>query len=95
MSSENRQSAKRWTFTINNPTDEDKILLIGTDSDAPQAKYTAIEYICFQEERGENGTLHWQGMLILKTQQRLSWLKRNINPRAHWEVMRGTPKQAR
>lgn len=93
--SSERQEAKRWVFTINNPTEDDTALLVGTEADGPQANYGHVEYICFQEERGENGTLHWQGMLILKSKKRLSWLKRNINPRAHWEVMHGTPKQAR
>lgn len=87
--------AKRWCFTINNPTFEDEQLLIGTPSDGAQAKLGHVEYMIFQEERGENGTLHWQGFLILKTREKMSWLKRNINPRAHWEVARGTNEQAR
>lgn len=87
--------AKRWCFTINNPTEEDIQQLIGTPSDGPQAKLGHVEYMIFQEERGENGTLHWQGFLITKTKKRMDWLKRNINPRAHWEVARGTNEQAR
>lgn len=49
----------------------------------------------FQEERGANGTLHWQGFLILKERQRLDWLKRNFSHKAHFEVARGTNEQAR
>lgn len=87
--------AKRWCFTINNPTQEDIQLLVGTEADGPQAKLQECQYLIFQEERGENGTLHWQGFLILKKKKRLTWLKRNINPRAHWEIARGTNEQAR
>lgn len=89
------RGAKRWCFTINNPTEDDTGLLIGTAADGPQAALGHVEYMIFQEERGENGTLHWQGFLILKERHEMSWLKRNINPRAHWEVARGTNEQAR
>lgn len=76
--------AKRWCFTINNPTEEDKFWLTFKD----------YEYICVQEEQGhEEETVHYQGCIILKKRERLSGLKR-INERAHWEVMKGTPQQA-
>lgn len=91
----NRTQAKRWCFTINNPTEEDIALLIGTRADGAQAKLNEVEYMIFQEERGESGTLHWQGFMILKNKKTLAWLKRNINGRAHWEVARATNEQAR
>lgn len=79
--------AKRWCFTVNNPCEYDKIMLLGTDSDGAQAKYNEIQYIIFQEERGEEeGTLHWQGFLILKERHTLSWLQKNVDKRAHWSV---------
>lgn len=87
--------AKRWCFTINNPQVEDEIQLLGTASDGPQADYNAIQYLIMQEERGENGTLHWQGFLILKERHTLSWLKERVDARAHWEIARGTNEQAR
>lgn len=88
--------AKRWCFTINNPNEDDIMLLLGTDSDGAQANYAQIEYLVMQEEQGHGeGTTHWQGFVILKKKQKLTWLKKNINPRAHWEVARGTPQQCR
>lgn len=87
--------SKRWCFTINNPTFEDEELFLGTPADGPQANMDAVEYMVFQEERGAQGTLHWQGFLILKERKRLTWMKRNMNPRAHWEVARGTNEQCR
>lgn len=90
---EDRREAKRWCFTINNPTDEDKFWV--NEQGEPNDLLSNIEYCILQEERGENGTLHWQGFLILKKKQRLQWLKRRINGRAHFEVTRGTNEQAR
>lgn len=86
--------AKRWCFTINNPNEDDIVLLLGTPSDGRQANFSEVQYFIMQEERGnEEGTLHWQGFIILKKPQRLSWMKSQINPRAHWEVARGTDQQ--
>ncbi|QFX66118.1 replication-associated protein [Camdisavirus lingis] len=78
--------AKRWCFTINNPTEEDKFW---------EKNREQIQYIVIQEERGENGTLHWQGFMILKDKKRMTWLKNHFNERAHWEITRGTNEQAR
>lgn len=83
-----RSAAKRWCFTINNPTDADKFW----DNDDLMTK---VDYLVLQEERGEQGTLHWQGFIITKKPQRLSWMKRQVNQRAHWEKARGTNQEAR
>lgn len=73
--------AKRWVFTLNNP-EEGEIL----DPDL-------VDYSIVGDEVGEEGTRHFQGFAIFKKQQRISSLKK-ILPRAHWEVARGTNKQA-
>ena len=78
---------KRWCFTINNPTDEDKFW----ENDEQREQ---LEYLIVQHEVGEQGTPHYQGFLILKRKNRLTWLKKNINSRAHWEKTRGTDQQA-
>lgn len=96
--------AKRWCFTINFKAnskeeecemEEDEISKIwGTPADGPQVvNHDDFEYIICQRERGENGTLHWQGFLILKQKNRLSWLKRHFSERAHFEVARGSDQQ--
>ena len=87
--------AKRWCFTINNPTDADKFWCVDGDDDHPNDVMANVDYLILQEERGENGTLHWQGFMITKERKTLAWLKRRINARAHWEVARGTNNQAR
>ena len=84
----NRQEAKRWCFTINNPTDEDKWW-------EKPGMMDNIEYIIVQEERGEEeGTRHYQGFVIFKSKKRLSWIKNNCNARGHFEVTRGTNQEA-
>lgn len=68
-----RMRARNWVFTLNNYTqDEIKDL-------AQQECYL------FQEETGENGTPHLQGILCFKNPMSLSSMKK-INERAHWEV---------
>lgn len=79
---------KRWCFTINNPTDSDKFW----ESDDVIG---VTQYLILQEERGENGTLHWQGFIYLKNKKKLTWLKNHINQRAHWEIARGKDQEAR
>ena len=78
---------KRWCFTINNPTSDDKFW---EDSENEEQ----MDFIAVQYEVGEMGTPHYQGFLILKRKNRLSWLKSNFNSRAHWEKTRGSDIEA-
>ncbi len=73
--------AKHWVFTINNPTEEDAV-----DPDD-------FEYIIAANEVGEQGTKHIQGYCVFKTRKRLSGAKK-LFPRAHLEIVQGTPKEA-
>lgn len=74
--------SRNWCFTLNNPQ-EDEI-----------PKDWEHTYIIYQLEQGENGTEHFQGYIRFKNPRSLSSCKR-INSRAHWEVRKGTHKQAR
>lgn len=85
--------AKRWCFTINNPTEADVFWNDLESTGLVQDKQ--VDYLILQEEQGEKEhTKHYQGMIIFKDKLTLARLKK-INARAHWEVMRGTPEQAR
>ena len=53
-----------------------------------------MDFIAVQYEVGEMGTPHYQGFLILKRRNRLSWLKNNFSNRAHWEKTRGSDIEA-
>lgn len=52
-----------------------------------------MSLLVYQKERGECGTVHYQGFLCLKRQQRMSYMKK-LMPRAHWERRKGTREQA-
>lgn len=77
-------TARRWCFTINNPTEEDEF---------EQWKTEAVKILLAQLEEGENETQHLQGYLEMKAPCRLAALKK-LNMRAHWEKARGSREQA-
>ena len=62
--------ALRWCFTINNPVERD---MFWTDGDV----LAQLKYIVVQLEKGEQGTVHYQGFLILKNKKRMTWLRNN------------------
>lgn len=72
-----------WTFTLNNYTPEDVLAM----QNCPH------KYLVFGYEVGEKGTPHLQGYIELMKKQRLSYLKK-VHSTAHWEIRRGTAKQA-
>lgn len=75
-------AAKHWCFTLNNYTDVELALLSGlVDSGR-------IDYLCYGRETGESGTPHLQGHLYRKAKARLTWLKRHVSDRAHWDISR-------
>lgn len=81
--------ANHWCWTFNNPEEEPEVF------GARIMETGKVRYIVFQLERGEQGTLHWQGYVELTRSQRLTWLKNNISNTAHFEKRQGTRKQAR
>lgn len=82
------QLSRHWCFTINNPTSADGKLL-----DDAHVKDKVFTYIVMGKETGEDGTPHIQGYCCFVGRKRLSAVKK-IMPRAHLEIMRGTPEQA-
>ena len=81
--------AKRWVFTWNNYTNDDKQSLA-----TASAGDLGITYMVYGEEVGESGTPHLQGFVILNQRRSLAWLRTKISASAHFEVARGTPQQA-
>lgn len=80
-------SAKRWTVTINNYTDDDEeqIKSFCTERNC--------EYAIFGKETGEKGTRHLQGFVHLHRKVRISTVKKNICKTGHYEMARGTDEQ--
>jgi len=80
--------AKYWCFTLNNPTDDERVKLVELSVDG------SIEYIVFGDEVGESGTPHFQGFIAFTTRLRLSQLKTLVSDRAHYEVAKFPDKAA-
>ena len=70
------ESSRRWTFTLNNYTEEEEISL---------QELPGCTYMVYGRETGSNGTPHLQGFIISKVMKRFSAMKK-INDRAHWET---------
>lgn len=81
-------SARRFTFTLNNPT-EDEILSYSNHLASDLVKYGVIG-----NEVGANGTPHLQGFVIYENSHRFNAIRLHL-PRAHIESARGTSQQAR
>lgn len=79
-------SSRHWCFTVNNPVREEDAFL-------QDWKDAGATYIIFQRERGDSGTEHYQGYLEFGRTIRLSGLRR-VCDSAHFEIRRGTNKQA-
>lgn len=73
-----------WIFTINNP---DSLLdFEGNDS---------VRYCIYQEEVGDEGTLHLQGYIEFRRSQRMASVKRNLESvSAHVEPRKGSQLEA-
>lgn len=76
--------AKHWCFTINNPD---------LEVDSVEWNPATMNYLITANEVGTGGTKHIQGYVAFKTRKRLATVKK-IMPRAHLEVMMGTPLQS-
>jgi len=81
MSAPKNTHAKRWCYTLNNPTSE------------PQVSEDLVNYHVYGEETGDSGTPHYQGFIIFKERMGMNTLKALI-PRAHYEVAKGKNSQA-
>jgi len=87
---QSNQRTRNWMWTLNNPTEEERRYFSELSS-PPRG----LQYIIFQEERApDTGTIHFQGYLEATNTVRLQWLKNNFNPRAHYDVRRGTQEEA-
>lgn len=74
--------ARNWVFTLNNPLVEDATFGV-----------KGAKYLFWQVEKGATGTVHLQGVMVLRSGCTLTALKRRI-PGAHLEEMSGTLDQA-
>lgn len=83
-------TSMNWCFTINHP-DEERDYLDNPGNWNPDY----FKYLVYQLEKGEDGTEHYQGYLMLNHSKPLKTMKNIFNERAHWERRMGTHDQAR
>ena len=92
----NNQCARKWVFTLNNPTDvEIESLKAFAES---RCKYACWGYEHYGErpQDAETWTPHLQGMIHLTTKNRRSWIINQLHTnRGCWLVQKGTDEQAR
>lgn len=82
--------AKRWVWTLNNPTDDEEQAL----GDAA-ANEEEVEWCLFGRETGDSGTPHLQGAIIFKRRKTILQVKTFLgSERYHLEIMRGRPDQS-
>lgn len=88
--------AKRWCFTLNNPTDEEQLDLFTHGEECGSSENSSpFSYLIFGRETGQGGTPHLQGYFILQSKQRLGTIKQIQGfGRCHLEVSRGSHDQA-
>lgn len=90
---------RNWCFTLNNYsfTEAATVLALTGVQDVNTAETahanSAVVYVCYGQEVGENGTPHLQGYIEMCRPFRLAGMKKII-PRAHFEQRRGTQAQA-
>ncbi len=81
---------KYWTITLNNYTDDDRIVF-----ETIVAEGKAV-YLCYQEEISPtNGTPHFQAFVSFKTNQRLGAVKERLGRRVHAILSDGSPSANR
>lgn len=84
------QQARNWCFTINNYTDDEVAILEALGTELPD-----IQYLVFGKEVApETGTPHLQGYVSFSRRYTLVRAKEIICSRGHFEVAKGSPKQA-
>lgn len=76
--------SRNWVFTLNNYK----------ESDIASIDQCEVKYALYGKEVGKSGTPHLQGYMCFKTVKSLKSV-RNIMPKAHWEIRKGSHQQAR
>jgi len=92
---QNNIRARRWCFTLNNYSDEERASLLDSFSDTGRAQQS-IQYVCIGYEVGDSGTPHVQGFLCFKRPISLLAVKRIPGmQRCHLETCKGSVQQNR
>lgn len=83
--------SRSYVFTLNNPNEED-MQLMDVLMEKASCRKTDLSFLCYGKE-GEERTPHLQGFIYFLNKKSLKQCKELI-PRAHFEVKKGSFKQA-
>lgn len=92
MSEGNNSQSKAWMFTWNMPTDISEEEMLDWEPH-PEDEIKDFDFMCYQWEKGDN--FHLQAYVFFSDRKRLRQLKALYNPQIHWELRKGTHKQAK
>ncbi len=79
-------NSRRWCFTINNPSDDDRVCL--------DALKDLSTYLVYQLEKGDLDTEHYQGYVEFLNRKKGTTVKRLVGSNPHIEAAKGSPTQA-
>jgi len=82
--------SRRYVFTLNNPTDADRLRIASAFTDPD----SHVVYLIVGRETGASGTPHLQGFVIFNRPTSLAAARNVIGLTAHLECARGTSAQA-
>ncbi len=82
--------ARRFTWTLNNPTPEEIEHLTNLSLEENRVKY-----LCYGEETGASGTRHLQGYVEFSILKSYAGCKKILSTRIHLEKSKGSGKQNR
>jgi hypothetical protein len=83
------QTCKHWCWTLNNYTEDEEQVIQARAQDS-----SAIEFLVYGREQGDQGTPHLQGFVSLTSRKSMSFVKNLLGTRLHLEPRRGTVQQA-
>lgn len=84
--------SRRWTWTLNNPT-LDELLLLEQELMLIEEGKSPLNFLLWGEERGEEGTYHLQGYAEFCSKRTLSSVKELLGTRMHLEISRGSGQE--
>lgn len=85
--------SKYYVWTLNNPTGRETMFLNDLIESVGRED-SRIGYLCYGLERGESGTLHYQGYIEFKSRRSPKFVKDLLGVRCHIESRRGNSIEA-